>query len=828
MKFLNKYSIDLKKIPKYTKFNGIFREDLDRNLLDMFIKSNEYSTIIKNTLCNSILKKLRNDNTNIHNTQYRQSYGIGRFYGNTITNFPKRIKHTLFKHLNWCDIDMVKGHPSLILQYAKINGIIEDFPTIAEYVRNPEQQFAEMTAHYGSELLEHQKKWLFNSMIYGGGHQGWVDALIDPPDKDLQRGYTATTLKNHQPRHFEIQFKQECNKIKEIIYKNNPELIELLKNEDKNKKYFDEKNICITEIEDDLYEKINPENENDPMPLHKIKNKVISYFLQILENECLYNLYEYLVKENILLPKFCSLEKDGICFKPNKKIDNDLSESLNEYTYKKTGFRIKWKLKPYEDTNIDSKRIEIRNEYFASSTEDTSLNFNDDDEKYESMKKEFEIDHFKVKGCDHFIKMNGRIVEIKKEREMIIGYKHLCYGYATKNTDIGKIMDKSSPLSFIERWLRDENMLLYDKCAHYPPPLPVPDNHFNLWCPFPFQDLQDTYKEDKEGLDLILNFIKILCANETEVYDFFIKWLAHLLQYPAQKSGHFPIFVSKEGVGKGTLLQIIEILIGSEKYFETTNPEDDVWGQFNPLMLNAYFVYINEFGKKNQREADGRIKGLLTDKYISINAKGKDPFITTSFHKCCGSSNIEDPTNVKEDNRRKWIVRCSDELKGNKKKFDEIYNKMEDTNTMRTLFDYLMTIDCKNLRGSEAPKTEYQSIMEDANEHIIQLFLKWSITDIEYHNGDIDKKTDETQIIEYKSTELYDKFKRFKNYKHIHNYDVSCISLLKLIRLFASGNLPKTIIIPKKTSKYTATVINWDEIKVHYNMNNDDCATIGE
>ena len=822
MKFLKNYTVDLKALPKYSKFNGIFRENLDRNLIELLLKSNDYSIEVKKYLQTAILGKLRNDNTHIHNTQYRQSYGLGRFYGNTITNFQKRIKHTLFSHLGWCDADMVKGHPTLILQLAKINGDIDKYPSISEYVKNPTKQFDEMTAHYGKDLLEHQKKWLFNSMIYGGGHQGWVDALTDPPDKELQRGYIATPLLTQKPRPFEVQFKKECDMIKEVVYKNNPALIELLKGENKNKKYFKEKGIDTND--DDATGKVDktkPE-ETTSIPLHKMKNKVISYFLQILENECLYHLYEYLVKESILLPKNCCLEKDGICFPPNKKFDNDdLADSVNEYTYKKTGFRIKWKIKPYEAENIDTQLIDIRKTYCPEKNENTSLAFNDDDEKYETMKKEFEITHFKVKDNDQFIITDGRNVKFDKERVIVASNRHLCYGFATKNTDMGKIIDKSNPLSFIDRWIRDENILIYDGIGFYPPPTPIPHNHFNLWTSFPYQDLFDEYEKDKEGLKSILDFIKIVCNNDTDVYDFLMKWLAHLLQYPARKTGHFPILIADEGIGKGTLMEIIARMVGEDKYFETTNPEETVWGNFNPLMLNAYFVYINEFGKKNQAEADGRIKGLLTDKALSINCKGKDPFKIVSYHRFFGSTNNEDPTNVKSGNRRKWIIRSSDELKGNKIAFDTLYKLLDNPTTMRTLFDYLMTIKCDDLMGQDPPKTEYQEIMEESNEHIIQRFLKWGAGDIQYYNGDIDKQTDETTIIEYRGNDLYDKFKRFKTFEHIHNYETSSPALIKKILLYNSY-LPKGLITNKRGRGFNTTILNWEAVEEHFKLNENN------
>jgi len=721
---------------------------------------------------------------------------------------------------------MVKGHPTLILQLARKNNDLQHYPRIAEYVSNPEAQFTAMTEHYGDDLLEHQKKWLFNSMIYGGGHTGWVEALTDPPDKDLQHGYKATPLKNRQPRPFETQFKAECDRIKETIYKKNPTLVELLKKPDKNKKYLKERDIGMEDpvvgdadgVDVEAVEQ-NPEEGNEVIPLYKLKNKTISYFLQILENECLYSMYEYLVKESIMLPKHCSLEKDGICFKPNKEIDIDTADKINDYTYSKTDFRIKWKFKPYEADNIDIHLIDIRNTYCPDKNENTSLSFNEDDEKYEAMKIEFEATHFKVKDKDNYfiIKNDGREVDNVKERVMVAGNRHICYGYATKNTEFGKIVDKANPLSFIDRWIKDENIRIYDDIGFYPPPLPTPANYYNLWTPFIYQERYDDYIKDEEGLQTILDFINILCREEEPVFQYFLKWLGQLLQYPATKTGHFPIFISDEGGGKGTLIQIIEKLVGADKFFETTNPEETVWGKFNPIMMNAYFVYINEFGKKNQEDAEGRIKGLITDKHITINGKGKDAIKTASYHRFLGSTNNEDPTNVKKGNRRKWVIRCSDKLKGNKDYFKKIYALIDDDNVMRTLFDYLMGLECDGMVGEEPPKPQYQEILEEANEHMIQQFLKWGAGDIDYHHNR-DVETNEVgDKLEYSANNLYDKFKRFKTYKHYHNYETSTVALLKKIYLF-NATLPEGIITRKRKGNCNNTIIWWSMIKQHFNL----------
>ena len=218
------------------------------------------------------------------------------------------------------------------------------------------------------------------------------------------------------------------------------------------------------------------------------------------------------------------------------------------------------------------------------------------------------------------------------------------------------VIDKSKPKSFIIRWLCDANIRLATGYGVYPPPLDIPDGHINLWFDFPFANILDVYKYKGDEVDKILNLIRILCNNEDKQFDYFMKWLAHMFQFPADKLGIFHILVSEEGCGKGTYCKLMKKLVGDAKYLETSQPESHVWGKFNFLMANAYFVYINEFGKKNQTDAEGRIKNILTDETMVIKGEGDKPFTIQSVHSFMGSTNNPDPTNTKKGDRRKWII----------------------------------------------------------------------------------------------------------------------------------------------------------------------------
>ena len=73
--------------------------------------------------------------------------------------------------------------------------------------------------------------------------------------------------------------------------------------------------------------------------------------------------------------------------------------------------------------------------------------------------------------------------------------------------------------------------------------------------------------------------------------------------------------------------------MGKNKVYETTKPSHHVWGAFNSAMASSYLVNLNEMSRKEAFEAEGQIKGLITDSALTINEKNVTTFEVESFHR---------------------------------------------------------------------------------------------------------------------------------------------------------------------------------------------------
>ena len=381
---------------------------------------------------------------------------------------------------------------------------------------------------------------------------------------------------------------------------------------------------------------------------------------------------------------------------------------------------------------------------------------------------------------------------------MKMSYSHLSYDMPVYDRD--GICTGFNPSSFINKWIGfTHNIRRKDDVDIYPNSEYCPENIFNLWRPFAMELFTEPYTQKITELNFILAHILILCNHAKNVYDYFIKWIAQMIQYPHIKT-IMPTFISGEGSGKGTLFKLFEKMLGNEKVFETTNPTRDVWGDFNGMMCNCFLVNLNELSKKDTTEADGKIKGLITDNTLAINQKGVPQFKIKSYHRFITTTNKEEPINSSKGDRRNLIIRSSDEKKGDYLYFDTIHKYIEDNDVIRTCYDYFKNIEgMDKFKDIPIPQTEYQTNLKELSKSPIEQWLE------SFTREHINESKD---CIELSGKDVYDLFKQWCNDNGI-KYEIDSRKLgIRLINMKISG-----VTKGRHTNKGETKFFNISELK---------------
>lgn len=758
MNFLNGLTINLDKLPKYISFLGKYTIDIDNQAIQ-FLKNciNSDDPVFKPEIKERIQYIINNIKQNKMIVEHQQRLDVGRFYPNknlSLVTLSRHVKHSIFNLLNWIDIDMIKGHPTIIYNLFKSKGT--ELKAFKKYIENPTKILNELIKFYSPEnqlLTEDNVKDIFNISIYGGGFNTWLKQMDD-------ENHNLSTDKIHP---FIEEFINECKIVMNSIVRANPKLREKIVD--------------------------STEGKND----YQIDCRVVSYFCQAIENEIVYMAYKFLKNNGIIQHKRnVELEYDGLCFLlPNGYTNDEIEEKvteLNTLILEETKFDIKFKVKPYNKRHIHSELYPKEEDLLIKDKILTD---------FEEKKSQFEKSVCKITNKSVFVKQtdDGRNI-IMSRTQLVTSYEHMCYEKEVKGVMITE--------NFINDWLKNcPTQHQYEDMGIYPKGVVCPKNHYNLWTPFAMEKIKE-YIEKPDELKIILKHIYIMCGNDVNVYEYIIKWIGQMLVHPSIKTT-CPTFISKQGAGKTTLLKLISKMIGEDKYLETTQPSRDVWGNFNGIMSNCFFVNLNELSKKESMESDNKIKGLITDSSLTINSKGVNQFKIISYHRFMATTNSEDGgLKTYKDDRRNLIIRSSDELIGNKDYFEKIYEMLEDVNVIKTCYEYFIKLDgLDKFHKLPLPITEYQENLKELTKSPIDMWLE-DFTLLNYDKEDV----------VLLGNEIYNSFKSWSDKQNM-NYDINALKLgVRLTNMKIDG-----IKKGEHTKNGKTKIFNISKLKEHYGIN---------
>ena len=504
----------------------------------------------------------------------------------------------------------------------------------------------------------------------------------------------------------------------------------------------------------------------DSVPDTKTYNRIgsaINRIICVYENNILQELIKFIQSKNM---EISVLAFDGLMVYGDYYGNNDLLREMEQYIENKfEGLNMKFDYKRHND------EIKMPDDFKIPEKEKELAVANGND--YESVKIKFEETHCKIINLCLFVKkFEGRFIFMNKE-QLKTSYEHIRYDELVQMKNGTTKIERKK---FIPKWLEDENILKKDDFGNYPSDLTCPENIYNLWIPFAMEEIID-YEYNVDAVNMFRKHIRILCGNDEVVADYLEKWIGQMIQFPSVKT-ICPTFISKEGAGKGTLFHIISKMLGTEKVYETANPSRDVWGDFNSLMTRSFLVILDELSKKDTLESEGKIKALITSPSLTINEKNTKSFTITSYHRFAITTNKEEPISTSKDDRRKLIIRCSDELIKNIDYFTEIRKVFDNVDAIKSCYEYFKSIpDLRNFKNIPMPCTEYQNDLKEENKCPISCWIE------DYCSQNFDNK----EIIRIKSADVFELFKDWCSTNKMA-YDVNNMKFgIRLKRLGVDG-----------------------------------------
>ncbi len=249
----------------------------------------------------------------------------------------------------------------------------------------------------------------------------------------------------------------------------------------------------------------------------------------------------------------------------------------------------------------------------------------------------------------------------------------------------------------VDLWLRSERRkecrgIIFDPSGNS-------KGAYNLWRGLAIEP------DPTKSCDRILEHIfEVICAGDTALFDYIIAWLANLFREPAAKPGTAIVLRGSQGCGKGTLANIVGPIVGRRHFAHITH-QSHLTGRFNSYLADKLLVFVDEALWAGDKQAEGILKGLITEPRLVIEPKGKEAFTVENHVRLLIASNNDWVVPAAFDDRRFFVLSVSGAKRGDHQYFQSLYEEIEGGGRAAFLH-YLLTTDLPEVNLREIPQTD--------------------------------------------------------------------------------------------------------------------------
>lgn len=214
---------------------------------------------------------------------------------------------------------------------------------------------------------------------------------------------------------------------------------------------------------------------------------------------------------------------------------------------------------------------------------------------------------------------------------------------------------------------------------------------------------------------------EFLVPDQQERHDL-LDWLAAIVQQPGTRPHrHFVLVATRQGMGRSWIGELFRRLL-SEHHAAELDLHSLLEDQFNSTLSCKLLVTVHEVkAPPNERyQHKERLNSLLTDTRLTVNEKHLPRWDEKFVARFLMFTNRTDALPLSENDRRLYVVRCSDTPRS-AAYYTKLYQLLSDDDFVAAVWRALAERDLSNYNpGLTAPLTEAKLAMAEAGRTLEQ------------------------------------------------------------------------------------------------------------
>ena len=365
---------------------------------------------------------------------------------------------------------------------------------------------------------------------------------------------------------------------------------------------------------------------------------------------------------------------------------------------------------------------------------------------YQAVKSKFEQRHFKVNDLKTYFSIDSTNapVQFNAPGLTVFHKSDLYWGVIGPNNQevvLGcpSLENKFRKLTLTNRWMKDPGARAFDRIDSIPPSREgsaVPMNVYNTWPGFRAETLLPVPEAEVASLvQPILDHLRVLLGR-SEYFDFFLAWLAQMVQDPSEPTHVAIVLKGQQGIGKDIIFEFfIKEVLGAGTGFKTEKPQEHIFGTHSVALQNRVFLLFDELSGDDIRPLMSRLKDLITSSTAHLNPKNKTAYDVRNLSNILATTNSENSVHIEPQERRFVVFECNASKKGDVAYFQSLLAHLKRDGVARAFFQHLRDhVDVRPHTPFQAhrPQTDAYLTMQQRS---IPMLYKFLSAEIEYATG---------------------------------------------------------------------------------------------
>ena len=271
---------------------------------------------------------------------------------------------------------------------------------------------------------------------------------------------------------------------------------------------------------------------------------------------------------------------------------------------------------------------------------------------------------------------------------------------------------KGKELSAFDWWTSHRRRREYKRVV-FEPGLDVPDC-YNLWTGFAVQPTPG-----EAHLRYLEHVRDNICDGDERCYDYLVKWMARVVQYPRTQSMVAIVLLGDRGTGKSVFTQFFGRLFGAHMF--VVSDVNQLTGRFNGHLSTSVFVVAEEAFDMREKRHESVLKERITGARTAVERKQRDIIQLPNYSHIVMTSNNERVVPAGDHERRFMVMRVGNARRQDSEYFGKILADMEGDGPAN-LLHYLLRVDLSGFNVGDPPKTAELRLQQ---EHSMSYHLDW-------------------------------------------------------------------------------------------------------